>query len=271
MSAFSIYRGPDIRPSNGLDQFGFAAHGSYGVADFGLYFVRAIPKSPGLYVNAPNISPTGQAGLNVGQYYEYYALPVNAYAVSTSAQVFGANVGSEISVRTNQPFASEIEGPLVSVPTYNHQLYARGNVLNATLSAIEITPPLPLMPNGLTADAEVVMNEILGYSRFKENLQPGTTRGGGSFEATVTPDWFPIPGLEVDLPIGWTTTFLGDSAFTSSNAGTGTIDVGIKGIYKANLTFGVNYQRYYGTGTLADPRQPDLDRDFVTVYVQRTF
>lgn len=272
MSAFSIYRGPDIRPANGLDQFGFSAHASYGATDYGIYFVRGIPKTPGVYVDVPSNFGRGPAGPSVGRFYEYYALPVNAYAVSASTLLYGANVATEISARTNQPFSSQINRPLANIPTYNHQLYARGNVLNATLSAIYLTPPLPLMPNGLTADGEIVMNKILGYSRFKSNVLPNTTTGGGSFEMTVTPDWFPIAGLEVDMPVGWTATFLGDSAYTGTNAGTGTIDVGIKGIYKANLTFGVNYQRYYGADTpLATPRQPNLDRDFVTLYVQKTF
>ena len=265
--ALSIYRGQDIRPANGLDQFGLAAHDSYGVSDFGIYFVRAIPKTPGLYIDAPSSFAAAPAGFQVGKFYEFYALPVNAYAVSASTLFDGANFATEISARTNQPFASEIAGTLASVPTYNQALYARGSVLNATFSGIYLTPPLPLLPNGATVDGEVVMNEILGFSEYKQNRLPGTTRGGGAFEATVTPDWFPASGIEIDFPVGLTSTFLGDSAFTSSNAGTGTIDVGVKAIYKSNLTLGVNYQRYYGPVF----RQPDLDRDFVTAYIQRSF
>lgn len=269
---FSIYRGPDVRPPNGIDQFGFAVHDSIQTFDLGAYFVRGVPKLPGVYVAAPIIAP-GPAGLGVGTYHLFYAEPVNAFAVSASTLILGANVASELSLRTNQPLLSAVDEPTDNF-SYTDPLYVKGNVLDWELSGIYLTPPLPLFSNGLTMDGELTVNDVVGYTANRQNLAAGLTREGASFEGTVTPAWFPTSGIEVDAPVGWSTTFVGDSAYDASVAGSGTIDVGLKGIYKSNLTFGINYQRYYGpTGYDAGQvtRQSYLDRDFVSLYIQRSF
>ena len=111
------------------------------------------------------------------------------------------------------------------------------------------------------------MNDVLSVTNRRAALTPGNTSEGGAFETTFRPSWFPTRNLEIDFPVGWTTTFLGDSEYDQSAAGTSTYDIGLVGIYKNNLTFGVNYQRYAGPPN----RQSNIDRDFATFYIDKTF
>jgi hypothetical protein len=268
--ALSLFRAPDVRPSNGLDQFGFAAHDSLGNYEVGAYFVRGIPKSPTLYTTAFNPSsfvPTPN-GLQVGKYNIVYAQPVNAFAVSASTLFMSANVAGELSGRTNQPLVSDATASVATPASYNHPLYAIGDVLDAQLSALYVTKPLlPVFANGISIETELTLNKVLSVTQNKAALLPGNTSEGGSFEAVFTPNWFPRADIEIETPVGWTTTFLGDSEYDGSAAGVSTIDVGAEAIYETNLTLGVNYQRYAGPPN----RQANLDRDFVTLYVQRVF
>lgn len=272
--AESVYRGPDIRPSNGLDQFGFASHDTLGNFEVGAYFVRGISKVPNVYLNAPAFFAPHPAGLEVGQYQLAYAQPTNAYAISASTLLFGANVAGELSGRTNQPFMSGLSPYTSANPAnYSNPLYASGNVINLDLSEIYLSSPLPLMPNGAQFISEFTFNDVVGAIKNEANEAAGSTREGAAFEAVFMPNWYPRSNVEVDMPVGWTAAIVGDPLYNnlgtkiSTNAGTGTIDVGLKAIYKANLTVGVNYQRYYGSPN----QQALLDRDFATVYIQKTF
>lgn len=265
--AASIYRAPDIRPANGLNQFGFDAHKTFGASDVALYFLRGIPKTPLVYTELTGKPTPNPNGPKVGQYNVVYAQPVNAFAVSGSTLLWNANVAGEISGRTNQPLVSKASYTPADPANYNHPLYAIGDVLDAQLSAIYVAPPMPLLTNGATIQTELTLNKVLSVTKNKAALVPGNTSEGGSFEIVCSPNWFPRADVEILTPVGWTTTFLGDSQYDGSAAGNSTYNIGIQAIYKANLTVGVNYQRYAGTPA----RQSTLDRDFVTFYIQRTF
>ncbi len=263
--AYSLFRGPDVRPPNGLDQYGLSAYAAFGQYNFGLYYVHAIPKTPGVETYAPAFfAPTAQ-GLEVGQYRIYYAKPVDAYAASLSTVFDQVNLASELSLRTGQPLLSTPSyGGAVS---YNDPLYAEGTVMNFLVNGIYITPPLPVFTNGGTLEAELVLNDVLGVTKNKAALAAGHTRDGGSFDVAWTPQYFPRSDLEVDFPVSYNVNFQGDSEFSGLNAGTATIDVGVKAIYKANFNFGITYQRYAGPPN----RQANIDRDYAELYFQKTF
>jgi hypothetical protein len=265
--ASSIFRGPDVRPTNGLDQFGFSGYAQLGNYNLALYFVRGIPKAPGVMADAPGFFTPTANGLKIGEYRLYYAQPVNAYAASISTVLHQINLASELSFRTNQPLLSEPSFGDGVEASFGNPLYARGTVMNFLLNGIYVTPAMPVFTNGGTVEAELTFNDVLGVSHDKEVLLPGTTRGGGSFDIGWTPQYFPRSDLEVDFPVSYNVNFLGDSQFSGLNAGTATIDVGVKGIYKTNLNFGITYQRYAGPPN----RQADIDRDFAQLYIQRTF
>jgi hypothetical protein len=261
----AFLRAPDIRPANGLDQFGFAAHDTVGQYQFGLYFVRGIPKTPSLYTDRGALNPLNPA--QSGKYVIAYAQPVNAYAVSASTVLLnGENIAGELSARTNQPLVSGPTFTSASPANYSNPLYAAGDVMNFVVNTIYITPPLPLMPNGATIEGELSANKVLSYTR-KNALVPGNTSYGASFEVVFVPNWFPTSTVEIETPFGITNTFLGDSQYTGAAAGTSTYDVGVKAVYKNNYTLGLNYQRYAGPAN----RQALLDRDFVTAYMQLNF
>lgn len=268
----AFYRTADIRPANGLDQFGFSVHDTIGSYTLGAYFVRAVPKTPNVSIT-PGAPGPGAAGLSLGHYAIEYGLPANAYAISASTIFMGANVAGEISGRTNQPLLSEAINSPGSNISYGNTDYARGDVVNADLSALYLTEPLPLMPNGTTIAGELTWNKVVSVTSHKTSLLPGNNSVGGSFEVTFTPAWYPRSDIEVQTPIGWTNTFLGDSQYgqtiyaAQATAGSSTIDMGVQAIYKNSLTLGANYQRYAGPPN----RQALIDRDFVTVFVQKTF
>ena len=266
--ALSIYRAPDVRPSNGLNQFGFAAHDAIGRYIVGLYFVRGIPKQQTIYTNAGDFFSSTPSGIKIGEFNQAYGQPVNAYAVSGSTTLGSANVAAELSARTNQPLVSSATYTSASPANYNDPLYAVGNVLNLEVNTIDLTEPLPLMPNGATIAGEFTFNDVLDVTARKAALTPGNTSESANFELTFTPSWYPTPNIQVELPLGYTTDFLGDSQYDQSAwAGTSVYDIGLAGVYKNNLTFGVTYQRYAGP---AD-REAYLDRDFATFYVDKTF
>jgi hypothetical protein len=263
----SVYRAPDIRPSNGLDQFGFALHDSIGTYFVGAYFIRGIDKQPTTYAQQGVIAPN-PAGLQVGRYNIVYGTPTNAIGVSASTTIGSFNVASELSARINQPLTSSADYAPGATANYNYPLYAVGNVVNGEFNLIDLTPPLPLMPNGATVTGEVTLNDVVGATAREAALTPGNTSQGGKFEVTFTPSWFPVQNLEVEFPLGYTNAFMGDSQYDNSEyAGEVTYDIGLEGVYKQNLTFGVNYQRYSGP----PDRQSYLDRDFATFYVDKTF
>jgi hypothetical protein len=267
--AISLYRSPDIAPANGLDQFGISGHTTIGRFGLGAYFVRGIPKAPNIYVNQfafSNFRP-GPAGLQAGQYNIAYAQPVNAYALSFSTILGAANVAGEFSVRTNQPLVSA-ETMYTSSASYSNPLYPIGTVGNAALSGIDLTGPLPLMPNGIAVESELTVNDVFGVTKNESALTPGRTSEGAHFEITASPTYYPVQNLSVSFPVGWSTSFVGNSQYDATeNAGTGTIDVGIKAVYRHLWIMGINYQRYYGS----PERQANIDRDFATLYLQRSF
>lgn len=248
----------DRRPPNGLDQFGISLHDTIGNYTYGAYFVRAIPTTPGVVFQAQNI---------IKDYAQYYPDPVNAYGVSFSTTVGQANVAGELSGRTNQPLSSSIVlgGPL---PGYGKVPYAKGDIVNASISTTFLTNPLPLFPNGIAISAETTFNDVVSVTANRDNIVPGTTNDGGSTEMVLDPNWYPMPNLELDTPIGWSESYIGDSKFDGGEqAGTGTFNASMRFTYKANLQFGVNYQLYYGSIN----REPLVDRDFITVYINKTF
>jgi hypothetical protein len=269
LGPISIYRAPDIRPKNGLDQFGAAVHDTIGSYIVGLYFVRGIPKNEYTYTNeSPELFRPTSTGLQVAQYSIVYAQPVNAVAVSASTTIGSANVAGELSDRVNQPLVSTVTYVAPTTANYNHPLYAVGNVLNLELNTIDLTEPLPLMPNGATVTGEFTFNDVLDVTARKAALTPGNQPASAGFELTFTPSWFPTPDIEVELPLGWTTQVAGDSQYDIGEwAGASVYDIGLAGVYKNNLTFGVNYQRYSGP----KDREAYVDRDFATFYVDKTF
>jgi hypothetical protein len=263
--AAGLYRGPDVRPNNGLDQFGLSAHDNFGNFGAGIYFVQGIPKGPNVYTNVTGANTPTSTGVSEGVYNIVYAKPVDAFGASISTLIGSANVAAEFSDRINQPLISDPQ--YTTTANYNDPLYAEGNVVNLTANGIYLTPPLPIFTNGIAISTELTLNDVTSVNRHAENLVAGNTSEGGQYELVATPNWFPTSSLEVEIPIGWSTTFLGDSQYDGSAAGTSTYDIGLEGIYKNNLSFGMNYQRYAGPPN----RESNLDRDFVTFYVQRTF
>lgn len=252
----------DRRPTNGLDQFGIALHDTIGNYTYGAYFVRGIPTTPGVITQLQAFG----SHIIAKNYAEYYAEPVNAYAVSFSTTVGQANVAGELSGRTGQPLSSSIDvfGPL---PGYGKVPYAMGDVINASLSTIWLTNPLPVFSNGISISAETTFNKIVAVTENRDNLAAGTDEGAGT-EIVFDPNWYPLPNLELETPLGWSESYIGHSRFDGGEqAGTGTVNIGLKFTYKSNLQFGVTYQRYYGPIN----HQALEDRDFITAYLNKTF
>jgi len=250
-------RAPDQRPNNGLDQFGISLRDTVGNYTYGAYFVRAIAKAPGLY------EPGTEGGF--GPYALYYPEPENAYVTSISTLLGEANVAGELDGYTGAPLASD--GALFPGVTYSNPNYAKGDVINGQVSAIYITPPLPIFKNGMTITAETWFNKVVSITENRAALAPGDDEGMGS-DIEVEPNFFPTGDLEMQFPVSWRPQFIGKSPrFDAASAGTGTINVGVDFTYKSNLDLTINYKHFYGS----PGRQTYFDRDFVTAELQRTF
>ena len=281
------YHGRDKQPNNGFGQFGVALRSHIGDVDVGAYYIRFDDKAPEIYAFAPAPgAPTpAKGGLSVGTYSLVYAQNINAFGVSGSGTVMGANVAGEISGRTNMDLFS---GPGIMIPygeqanTTTHPRYAIGDTIDAQISTIYETPALPLMPGGASILAEAVWNKVLTVTENRSALVPGRTAEGAAIEAVFTPTYYNLlPQTEVDVPIGVTANIIGKSQFDPNiNAGTGLINLGIKAIYRETWTVGMNYAHYYGTPKAvpaADNNpsgtngQPFIDRDFASLYLQHTF
>jgi len=281
------YHGRDKQPNNGFGQFGVALRSHIGDVDVGAYYIRFDDKAPEIYAFAPAPgAPTpAKGGLSVGTYSLVYAQNINAFGVSGSGTVMGANVAGEISGRTNMDLFS---GPGIMIPygeqanTTTHPQYAVGDTIDAQISTIYSTPPLPLMPGGAFIQAEAVWNKVLTVTANKSALVPGRTAEGAAIEAVFTPAYYNLlPETEIEVPIGVTANVIGKSQYDPNiNAGTGLINLGVKAIYRQSWIVGMNYARYYGTPKAvpaADNNpsgtngQPFIDRDFVSVYAQHTF
>jgi hypothetical protein len=267
-------RGREITPGqNG--QFGLSAQFQVGNYDLGLYGLRFNSKAPQFYVH-PGAVQAGPNGIQAGTFQAAYNQDIQIYGGSISTTVGPVNVAGEISGRIHQDFFS---GPIVYLAGMNENSnpgYAYGDTLNAQVSAIYLTPGLPLMPGGAALLGEVEANRVTSVTN-KDELVVGRTPNAVGLDVSFTPTYYSVrPNLDVQIPIGVQWFPYGRSEFDSTmNAGTGVLDIGITATYRQVWIAGITYKEYMGSTTPSVEtglsKQALADRQNVSFYIQRTF
>lgn len=267
------YRGKDNRPTHN-GQFGASIQATLGNYDLGVYALRFDSKAPEIYLGLPQANQPGSAGT----YTLVYPRDIAIYGTSLSTTVGPANVGGEISGRTNMPLDSGIGllyNPLTLAPVTgnanSHPLYAVGDTFDAQASAIYVSPGIPGDPGGVSVDGEAAVEHVLSVTRNKAALTPGRDSTAGKFEIVLSPTYYEVlPSLELQFPIGITYNLFGRSQIDSSmNHGTGTFSVGVTGTYDTTWIAGLTYQDYLGAPNTV--LNADADRGYISFNVQHTF
>lgn len=285
--AFPLWlgRGADINASDsgqwGL-QLRFRPEG--GDTEYGLYAANFHSKDFQIYV-----TPTPPPGpdLRLGTYSLVYPKNIKVYGASISTVVGRTNVAGEISYRRNMPLVSDPQVDLAGTANNDsNPLYAVGTSLHAQVSAIFLLPPTALWQGGDIL-AELAWHERRSIDKNPAAIDPNTTRDAWAFRMIFTPQYAQaLPGVDLTVPIGLGYNLKGRSSvigkFNGGVEGGGDFSIGVNGEYLRTWKFGVNYVHFFGPeGTfLTPPNSPTpvlsydqslKDRDFISVFVQRTF
>jgi hypothetical protein len=264
-----LYRTNDITPPAENGQFGASVQATLGNYDLGLYALRFDSKLPELYVGPPTSTQGGP--INVGSYTAVYPRDIQLYGTSLSTTVGDVNVGGEVSGRRNMPLDSGAAFTVYPGPANNGALYAVGNTLAAQISAIYVSPGVPLDPGGVAFAGEFAMNHVLEVTANKAMLYPGRNNTAGAAEFVITPAYFELlPNTELQFPIGLTYDIFNRSKIDATmNRGTGAVSIGVTATYRVTWTAGLTYNDYFGK---PDPViNPNADRGYLSFNIEHTF
>ena len=275
-----FYRANDIKGSS-TGQFGLAVHfdppdSQY---DLGFYALQYNDSEPQVYTHVaavPGFVPGGNVpSLALGTYQLVYPDHIQIYGVSASTTVGPTNFAGEVSARTNEPLNSTVTilpGPPVTAGNDRDALYAKGNTLHYQASAIYLGAGTKLW-DASNVLAEVAGDNLLGFSKNRENFTPGTQHMALGLRTVSSVTYYSVlPGLDVTPNIGLGYNFMGKAPDTAAFNNTGIdrggdITLGVSFLYLSKWSGGLSYTRY-----IAPPgRDLYADRDFLAFNVERTF
>lgn len=274
-----LTRTKDLTPPANNGQFGISLQQQVGAWDLGLYVLRFDAKAPevGIAPNPAAIGPIPGAtptALSAGTYTVVYPRDIWLQGTSFSTNVGAANVAGELSFREHQPLVSNNGGVFIIMPGQNangNPGYPVGTTWDAQLSAIYVTPAVPLDPGGITIDGEIILNHLISVTQNRQLLATGGQATAGAFDIQVTPTYNNVlPNLQITFPTSLTYDYLGRSVVDSTlYHGNGVFTTGITATYKVSWIASLSYQDYFG--------KPDVshnalaDRGFVSLNLQHTF
>jgi hypothetical protein len=272
------YRGKDNRPPQNNGQFGASVQATLGNYDVGLYALRFDAKAPVFYLGLP---AAGQPAGSAGTYHAVYPRDIAIYGASLSSTIGPANVGGEISGRTNQPLDSFATGigllfnPATGAPVAGNAnsdpLYAVGDTIDAQASTFYISGAFPGDPGGATVEGEVQAEHLLSVTRNKAALAPGRDSTAGQMAFVILPTYYEVlPSLELQFPIGLNYGLFGRSQIDGGeNHGVGTVNFGVTATYKTVWVARITYQDYLGAPSPV--LNSTADRGYLSFNVQHTF
>ncbi|MNN23387.1 hypothetical protein D3C81_1367830 [compost metagenome] len=279
----ALFRGKDINARDS-GQFGaqirWRPEGSD--LEFGFYAIRYHDKTPQFYLS-PGENPDPAIG-KLGEYRLVYPEDIKAYGMSVSTQVGEASVAAEFSVRRDTPLVSDpqIVAPGSNFDNDGHPAYAVGNSAHAQVSSIYILQPTSFWSSA-TALGEIAWNRRTSITKNPDALAANSSRDAWAMRGVFEPAWYQVaPGLDLSAPFGIGFSTHGNSSvvgsFNPAGKKGGDLNFGIAGLYQQTWKFGASYTHYFGeTGNaLNDANQLSFeqsfaDRDFVSLYVQRSF
>ncbi|MDE8345002.1 MAG: DUF1302 family protein [Acidocella sp.] len=270
-------RSKDLSPEHQNGQFGASAQLTLGNYDVGFYALRFDSKAPSLYVNA-----------RTNKYYAVYPRDIWIEGTSLSTTVGPANVAGEISFRQHMPLVDSF-GSTGFNPTENANSnpgYPVGDTWAGQMSAIYVSPGVPLDPGGITMDGEIGFNHLLkvtrnagapfGISAYQglNSISQGRTSTAVNMEAVVTPNYYDVlPNLSLGFPIGLSYNIYGRSAVDATeNHGTGNLTLGVTTTYKVTWVANVTFNDYIGRANpLLAGESSIADRNYVLFNLQHSF
>lgn len=279
----ALFRGKDMEADN-LGTWGLSTR--YRPAAFdvelGLYYYQYHERMPQIYLQ-PGVAPDGTvinpgvinlARGQVGEYFLVYPEEVQLIGTSFSTQVGDVSLGGELSGRIDTPLVSTPQTVLPGMKADNEDnpLYAVGDTLHANLSAIYALSTTSFWQGGNIL-AEVGWNYLIDTTDNDAALDPSRDDYAVGIRTLFEPAYYQvISGVDLTVPIGAGYNPKGkspvDPIFNGGGADEGgDWNIGLKVTYLQTWKFGLTYTNYFGdedTQTLAD-------RDFISLYIQRTF
>lgn len=272
-----LVRTNDYDPESQNGQFGLSLQKTIGGWDLGLYGLRFDSKAPtfGIAFNPfPQPIVGGHGAVALGTYTAFYPRDIWIEGASFSTNVGATNIAGEFSLRERQPLLGDQNGAFLIGPgenTNSNPGYPIGTTWNTQVSAIYISPSIPLDPGGVAFLGETVINHLITVTQNREALRTNGQATAAAFQVVMTPTYNDVlPNLQLTFPIGIQYNYLGRSDVDLNlYHGTGTFSVGVTGTYKVNWICSLAYQDFLGKpdavyNTLAD-------RGYVALNLAHTF
>jgi hypothetical protein len=275
---FNATRGQDIKAKDS-GQGGMQVRFRVGETDYGLYAIQFHDKGPQLYLRGA--LPGTPPGVDIPAEYNWvYPENIQAYGASASHTFGEFNIAGEVSIRRNQPLASDAQVDLLGIgDNDSNPLYAVGNTAHAQVSWMATLAP-NFLANETDFSGEVAWNRTTSITRNPGALNPNADRDAWNVRMVYEPRYRQVfPGTDLSVPMG-----IGFGVGNSSALGTaflgnhvGDMTIGIAGSYLQVWRFSANYTHYVGPEGLASEdghgsfKQTLKDRDFLSLSVNRTF
>lgn len=252
--------------------------------DYGLYLVRFNSKNSTTVTNPVTSS-----------FYETHHNGITSVGVSANRSVEKFNLAFEASYRRNQDLLS-----LNAYDVGGGAQYATGNTFHLNLSAFGVGLGKTALWDDASLVGEYAYNRVLRVTKNADTLsgcqptfvpgsacQPNGTRSSSRLQVLFEPVWFQaLPGVDLRMPIGLSYQFKGSRNMVGVAPmadGGGSFNLGVSGNYLDVWRFGINWTHYFGKadplfGLVSGSGTPKFnygqvfrDRDFVSIYLTRTF
>lgn len=261
-----LLRDKDKTPSGG--QYGAAVHESLGEFYVGLYALHFDSKVPLYVAQFVSGSTPGEAG----SYHLLYPKGIDLYGASFSGSAGTVNLAGEISLRRSAPLISYASPPNKSMAAPLNWVnddddVARGNTLDARLSATTTLSPAPLWDSA-DLSGEFVFDDVLNVTSYAKGVSPIMDRIVAHARLQFVPHYFQVlPNLDLSVPIGLGRDVLGHTASYAPYDSSNDFDIGIKAVYRGEWKAQVGYTAFLG-GT---DYQALADRDFLMASIAYSF
>lgn len=252
--------------------------------DYGLYAARFNSKTSAVVTNPVK-----------GTFYENYHNGINIFGASVNHNIGLFNLAVEASYRNNQDLLSPNAYDLG-----NGAKYAVGNTFHVNMSAFGSNLGSTAFWDDAQLLAEVAFSRVLSVTKNADTMsgcqpssfagsvcQPNGTRDAWKMQALFEPVYYQVlPGIDLRVPLGisyqpkGSRNMVGPAPLPENG---GSVSIGLSASYLDAWRMGLNAVHYFGDsgvlfGTVGEGGtqawgydQYFRDRDYVSLYVSRTF
>jgi len=260
-----LLRDKDVTPSGG-GQYGAALHATLGGVTAGFYALHFDSTTPVVVVPTAPSTATGLAGT----YKLVYPSGIDLYGISFANSAEAVNFAGEISFRRLAPLASYSTvyiNRAAPAPVGDDNDYARGNMLDARLSATTTLSPM-LLWDSADLSSELVLDDVVNVTSYARAVRPTMDRLVAHARALFVPHYYQVlPNLDLSFPIGIGRDVLGHTGAYAAYDGSNDFDIGVNAIYRSVWKADITYTAFLG-GT---DYQALADRDFLMARIGYSF